>query len=51
LLLLLLVWCYSQAQEVGFFVQRYRVDQPRTQTEGQGNLGDGLHNKQEEAIC
>jgi hypothetical protein len=25
---------------------RYRVDQPRTQTEGQGNSGDGLHRKQ-----
>jgi hypothetical protein len=28
-----------QAQEVGLFAQRYRVDQPRTQTEGQGNSG------------
>jgi hypothetical protein len=35
-----------QAQEVGLFVQRYHVDQPRTQTEGQGNSGDGLHHKQ-----
>jgi hypothetical protein len=31
-----------EAQEVGLFAQRYRVDQPRTQTEGQGNSGDGL---------
>jgi hypothetical protein len=36
-----------QAQEVGLFAQRYRVDQPRTQTEGQGNSGDGLHRKQQ----
>jgi hypothetical protein len=35
-----------EAQEVGLFAQRYRVDQPRTQTEGQGNSGDGLHHKQ-----
>jgi hypothetical protein len=35
-----------QAQGVGLFAQRYRVDQPRTQTEGQGNSGDGLHRKQ-----
>jgi hypothetical protein len=38
-----------EAQEVGFFAQRYRVDQPRTQTEGQGNSGDGLHHKQAQA--
>jgi hypothetical protein len=31
---------------VGLFAQRYRVDQPRTQTEGQGNSGHGLHHKQ-----
>jgi hypothetical protein len=37
-----------QAQEVGLFAQRYRVD-PRTQTEGQGNSGDGLHRKQAQA--
>jgi hypothetical protein len=35
-----------QAQEVGLFAQRYGVDQPGTQTEGQGNSGDGLHYKQ-----
>ena len=35
-----------EAQEVGLFAQRYRVDQPRTRTEGQGNSGDGLHHKQ-----
>jgi hypothetical protein len=35
-----------EAQEVGLFAQRYRVDQPRTQAEGQGNSGDGLHHKQ-----
>jgi hypothetical protein len=34
-----------QAQEVRLFAQRYRVDQPRTHTEGQGNSGDGLHRK------
>jgi hypothetical protein len=34
-----------EAQEVGLFAQRYRVDQPRTQTEGQGNSGDGLHHE------
>jgi hypothetical protein len=35
------------AQEVGLFAQRYHVDQPRAQTEGQGNCsGDGLHHKQ-----
>jgi hypothetical protein len=35
-----------QAQEVGLFAQRYRVDQPRTHTEGQGNSGGGLHHKE-----
>jgi hypothetical protein len=35
-----------EAQEVGLFAQRYHVDLPRTQTEGQGNSGDGLHHKQ-----
>jgi hypothetical protein len=28
------------------FAQRHHVDQPRTQTKGQGNSGDGLHQKQ-----
>jgi hypothetical protein len=35
-----------QAQKVGLLARRYHVDQPRTQTEGQGNSGDGLHHKQ-----
>jgi hypothetical protein len=35
-----------QAQEVGLFAQRYHVDQPRAQTEGQGNSGDDLHHEQ-----
>jgi hypothetical protein len=35
-----------QAQGVRLIAQIYHVDQPRAQTEGQGNSGDGLHHKQ-----
>jgi hypothetical protein len=32
-----------EEQEVGLFAQRYRVDQRRTQTKGQGDSGGGQH--------